>query len=413
MEEHIKILSRMISCNTVSKKNDNKERFDEFHKILEESFPKIYSRLEKINIDGNIIFKWKGKFNDLKAIALMNHMDTADVDCGKWDFDPLGGEVIEEYICGRGAIDTKGPLCSMLIACEELVKEGFNPNRDIYLMSTRNEEIAGDGGEKLCLYLKENKIFFESLLDEGGAIMNPPINGVNGAFAMIGISEKGHIILSLKGEEENLIKLKESLEKENPFKSRISDEMIEMLKAFSSKMKFPMNFILKGGEYLKPILVKSLSKMGKEGADMIKSTLKFGEIEDKTLKLTIKVSQEDKLLGIMEILKKKFEEFNIEYIVDYGFKPSKISNIKSKGFNEIGEAIKKIFKEVNIAPYRMLAGTDSRHFDEITQNTFRFAPLCMKPADMNMVHGLNEKISIENFEKAIAFYKEYIKSYTS
>ncbi|MGL5417077.1 MAG: M20/M25/M40 family metallo-hydrolase [Clostridium sp.] len=412
MEKHTKILSEMIKCNTISEKDDTKEKFNEFHLVLKNNFKNIFNTLDIINIDGNLILKWKGRFNDLKPIALMNHMDTAPINCGEWNFDPLGGEIIDNYICGRGSIDTKGPLCEMLIACDELIESGFIPNTNIYFMSTRNEEIAGDGGEKLCSYLKEHKIFFETLLDEGGAIMNPPIKGVNGAFAMIGISEKGHIILKLTADSKNLLKLKESFEKENPFKSRVSDEMIEMLKSFSTKVNFPMNLIFKSGKYLKPILAKSLNKMGKEGADMVRSTYKFSEIDNDSRTLTIKVSQEDGIPGIMNILKEKFKEFNIDYSIEYSFPPSKISTTNSNGFKNIETSLKKNFENVDISPYRMLAGTDSRHFDSITQNTFRFAPLYMTPEDMNMVHGLNEKLSIDTFEKGILFYKEYIKSYS-
>ena len=55
-------LSRMIRCETVScPGEEQREKFLAFHRELEALFPRVHASLEKTEIDGNLLFFWKGK----------------------------------------------------------------------------------------------------------------------------------------------------------------------------------------------------------------------------------------------------------------------------------------------------------------------------------------------------------------
>ena len=45
---------------------DEAEKFRGFHKVLEELFPLVHKNLEKTEIDGNLLYYWKGKSHDNK-----------------------------------------------------------------------------------------------------------------------------------------------------------------------------------------------------------------------------------------------------------------------------------------------------------------------------------------------------------
>ena len=52
-------LSQMIRVDTTSHAGgDDPARFRAFHKTLAELFPLVFSRLEKTEIDGNLLFYW-------------------------------------------------------------------------------------------------------------------------------------------------------------------------------------------------------------------------------------------------------------------------------------------------------------------------------------------------------------------
>ena len=70
-----KKLSRMIQYDTTSyTSTQEREKFLGFHQVLEELFPLVHKHLEKTEIDGNLLYYWKGKSSE-KPILLMSHQD--------------------------------------------------------------------------------------------------------------------------------------------------------------------------------------------------------------------------------------------------------------------------------------------------------------------------------------------------
>ena len=68
-------LSRMVRYETVSVPGeDQREKFLGFHRLLAELFPLVHAHLEKTELDGNLLFCWKGKRSE-KPIVLMSHQD--------------------------------------------------------------------------------------------------------------------------------------------------------------------------------------------------------------------------------------------------------------------------------------------------------------------------------------------------
>ena len=71
--EYANKLSKMIQCKTVSHigQTDLSE-FDKLHKVFEEIFPNIHKHCQKIDLDGNLLYKWSGKSSE-NPILLMSH----------------------------------------------------------------------------------------------------------------------------------------------------------------------------------------------------------------------------------------------------------------------------------------------------------------------------------------------------
>lgn len=81
-------LSKMIQYDTTSYANVAEvEKFLGFHKVLEELFPLVHEKLEKTEIDGNLLFYWKGKSSE-KPILLMSHQDVVPAE-GEWIHAPF------------------------------------------------------------------------------------------------------------------------------------------------------------------------------------------------------------------------------------------------------------------------------------------------------------------------------------
>ena len=73
--EYAEKLARMVRVETVSVPGENqREKFLGFHQELESLFPLVHEKLEKTEIDGNLLFFWKGK-SAAKPLVLMSHQD--------------------------------------------------------------------------------------------------------------------------------------------------------------------------------------------------------------------------------------------------------------------------------------------------------------------------------------------------
>jgi carboxypeptidase PM20D1 len=106
-------LSRMVQVETISDRADPAvEKFRAFHVLLEELFPAVFASCEKVEIDGNLLLKWKG-LSDKDPILLMAHMDVVEA-TGEWKYPPFSGTVAEGKVWGRGAGDTKCSLMAFL-----------------------------------------------------------------------------------------------------------------------------------------------------------------------------------------------------------------------------------------------------------------------------------------------------------
>jgi acetylornithine deacetylase/succinyl-diaminopimelate desuccinylase-like protein len=93
---------------------------------------------------GNIWARLKG--GDEPAILLLHHSDVVTADREFWDVDPLGGEIRDGHLYGRGALDMKSHGIVHLAAFLALHRDGVALNRDVVFMATADEEAGSRMG---------------------------------------------------------------------------------------------------------------------------------------------------------------------------------------------------------------------------------------------------------------------------
>ena len=57
----------------------------------------------------------------------------------------------------------------------------------------------------------------------------------------------------------------------------------------------------------------------------------------------------------------------------------------------------QVYPEGHVTPGIMIANTDTRHYQHLSDNTFRFSPTFLMKTDLDRFHGLNERISVDNY----------------
>lgn len=95
---------------------------------------------DEVRIDGlgNVI----GRIgNGKKVLAFDGHMDTVDIgQIENWDFDPLGGEIKDGFVHGRGTVDQEGGPAAFVTAGRILKELGFDKDMTIYFVGSVIEE---------------------------------------------------------------------------------------------------------------------------------------------------------------------------------------------------------------------------------------------------------------------------------
>lgn len=96
----------------------------------------------------NIIGTMEGELPE--KLLFNGHLDTVQLgEIGNWTCDPLGGEIIDGKVFGRGACDMKAGLVSMIFAMKALKKMDVSLKRGILFTGVIDEEVYFKGTNAL------------------------------------------------------------------------------------------------------------------------------------------------------------------------------------------------------------------------------------------------------------------------
>lgn len=109
-----------------------------------------------------------------RPVMMLAHMDVVGVERERWTTNPFGGEVLDGFVYGRGAIDDKGMLAvnlqTMLLLNEHVVRKGGSLDRDVIFLATSDEEAGGDVGIEWVIANHPAILEAEFALNEGGRL---------------------------------------------------------------------------------------------------------------------------------------------------------------------------------------------------------------------------------------------------
>ncbi|MBQ6550901.1 MAG: M20/M25/M40 family metallo-hydrolase [Lachnospiraceae bacterium] len=431
-QEYAKKLSEMVKYETVSAKGEiRREKFLGFHKLLAELFPLVHEKLEKTEIDGALLFCWKGKRHD-KPVVLLGHQDVVPAE-GTWEHEPFSGDIENGRIWGRGSADTKCSVMSFFQAVEDLLKEGFVPEQDVYLASSNTEEVAGEGGPKIVRELKRRGVQPFIVNDEGGSIVTEPMAGLKGNYAMIGVLEKGQgnlrIIARSNGGHSSfppknspivlLSKFLTDLTKHSPMKTRMNTQAKEMFENMAPYGPFWMRYLFGNLWLFKPLLEKLMPSISSQAAALLHTTvaptMQTGSDgcnvlpQEATLTLNLRYIPHQNVDESNAAVRARAEKFGLQAEVIDAYPACAPVDAHSEAFGLVEEVIREVFPGLPVVPYVMTGGTDARFFQEICDACIRFSPVVYGPAQMKGMHGLNEYLDTYSLPGAVDYYKALIR----
>jgi putative selenium metabolism hydrolase len=125
-------LSRLVQIKSLSC-GEEKVQLELKRQIEEAGFDEV-----RIDGLGNVIARIG---NGEKVLAIDGHMDTVDMgNLENWDFDPLGGEIKDGFVHGRGTVDQEGGVAAFVTAGKIIKELGLDKGLTIYFTGTVMEE---------------------------------------------------------------------------------------------------------------------------------------------------------------------------------------------------------------------------------------------------------------------------------
>jgi len=432
-------LSKAITFPTVSFADNSPidtAVFLGFHRFLSEAYPLIGSNLEKESIsEFSLLYTWKGKNPALKPVILMAHMDVVPAgEPASWQKNPFSGENDGTYLWGRGTLDDKSAMISILEAVEKLIAENYQPERTIYLAFGHDEEVGGlRGAQVIASKLKERGVTAEFVLDEGMAITLGMVPMISKPVALIGTSEKGYLSVKLSVEMEGghsstpekesaitvLNKALYNLQKKE-LKARISVPVKDFIRYIGPEMPLYAKAIFANSWLFNDLILKIYTGSS-SGNALVRTTtaptIINAGIKDNVIPTIAEAVVNFRILpgetsaDVLQYISNVISDQRVKIAAIEGFiDPSPTSPVDVPGFKIISATISQVFPEVIVAPTLMLASSDSRKFGDISKNIYKFAPIVVTSEDMARIHGLNERVKISDFMRSIGFYYQLIRN---
>lgn len=429
-------LGAMIRVPTVSKhEHEDLSQFYIYHEVLEKQFPLIHERLEKTVLNGTLLYRWEGKDKERLPILFMGHQDVVPASDEGWRVPAYSGEVIDGCLYGRGTLDCKGTMYVEMQAVEELLSEGFVPPCDVYLEYSINEETGGDGAAAAMRYLRDKGIRLALVMDEGGAVIEQAVPGMDRPYAVLGITEKGYMDVKItargKGGHSStpprntpaarLFAFANEIERKRPFKKKLIPEAGLMLSKMAPAFSLPLRFVLRNLWLFKPLVVAAMPKISPFGEALLATTCCFTQMKgsdaanvipkEPYLIANLRTSVHQNCEESLEVLKKYGKKYDLEFEVLMQRDASPVSNVGSDAYRYVESCIQKHFPDVGTAPYLIMGGTDCRHFHALTDTALRFAPIRMTNKQNDSCHAVNENVTLSALAEGVRFYKMFLKDY--
>ncbi|XP_019626372.1 PREDICTED: N-fatty-acyl-amino acid synthase/hydrolase PM20D1-like [Branchiostoma belcheri] len=414
------------------------QELSRFIQFIRESFPTIHgSPLVRRQVVGNysLLYRVAGSDASLQPYMLASHLDVVPAtEEANWEAPPFSGQLKDGYIYGRGTIDIKHTLMGCLEAVEFLLSRGRQPKRTLYLAFGHDEETGGHFGAKVIadvLTQQGEKMAF--ILDEGTPVGDGLLPGVSKQVALISVAEKGGLQLRLEVDEEGghasiprsesaigiLSKAISKLE-DSPHPNMFgTGPETRMLEYVATEMTLPYRMLTSNLWLFSPLVAWVYSRKPQTNALARTTTaltrfnagVKDNVISPRaTAVIDHRIHPTSSVEEVMEFDLKVVNDPRVKFSVINSRQPSPTSPYgkDSPTYMLLQETIQQIFPDALVAPTTMVGNTDTLYYWNLSSAIYRFNPCVMTSSDLPRFHGVNERISVKSYERAMNFYYHLI-----
>lgn len=402
--------------------------------FLVERYAKPLGLEHEILWNRTLLLRWRAGPQRGAPLVLLSHADVVPVaenELDQWTHPPFAGVVAGGYVWGRGALDTKGTTIAQLEAIAAMQRAGQKPGRDVFILVNPDEEIGGVAGAGRVV--KERLDILEqpfALIDEGSFVISDVVPGHK--VAAIAVGEKNYMTVRLKVEAEaghasmpwpadnapavltRALARLDALE----FPGVLLPPTRMFLERMSERVGFPQSFVL-GYPSFFGVAIRSIFAKKPATNAVIRTThaltMVRAGVKDNVIPRTAEAfvnfrmlpgdSQADVLATVREAIDD--DRVAVDVVEFWGETP--VSPIEGPVWERLEATVAKALPDAFVAPVISPATTDARYFAQAGIPTYRFAPFTLDGEERKGIHGVNERLSLENLAQAIRVYAEVMQ----
>jgi carboxypeptidase PM20D1 len=207
---------------------------------------------------------------------------------------------------------------------------------------------------------------------------------------------------------------------QSPLPGGIQGAAAELFAAVAPELPFGQRLALSNLWLTRPLVERQLAKGSSTNAMMRTTTamtmLNAG-IKENVLPgqakavVNFRILPGDSIASVAAHVQRVVADDHIEVKpLGVAFESSKLATSAAAPFKLIERAVREVFPNALVAPSLMLAASDARHFDDITDHSYRFMPIRFKSEDLARVHGTDERIPVDQLADMVRFYHRLLQT---
>jgi acetylornithine deacetylase/succinyl-diaminopimelate desuccinylase-like protein len=391
---------------------------------------------------GSVVTRLKG-IGEKPSLLLLSHLDVVAANPNEWTVDPFAGAIKNGYVYGRGAIDMKCMTAIEIMVIKLLKKNKINLKGDVVLAATADEEQGGENGAGYLLQHHREKVWCPYVINEGGGLAIPSKESY---VFPVQTAEKGILWLKIKAKgipghgstpnmaDNAVMRMNKVIDKLGNYKPQTI--YVPTLKQFLSEMakhdpelEETFSLLLSSPEKSEQIL-DELAKKHRPLAEEIRPRTKMtiaptmirGGVKENIIPSECEAVFDCRILPgqsvaetvdlIKGLLKDVgLDKLSFEFIQAHG---GSESTTDTSLYRTIANVLREFEPNCGVTPTLTTGGTDSRFFRENGSVCYGFQP--MIPDEPNdelekRIHGIDERITIENLVYGTSILYETVKRF--
>ena len=401
-------LSDFIRIDTVNPPGNESRACEWLGRILDvEGIP--YETYDPGNGRTSLVARLAGSGARGRALILLSHTDVVPFERDQWTVAPLGGEIHDGYVWGRGALDMKSQGIMQLITFLIHHRMGLPLARDLVFMAVADEEAGSASGVEFLDREHPEVLDCEYVINEGGGGSTEAL-GVERTTINIGVSEKGPLWLTLRAHGR-------PGHGSVPHDDNAADHLVRALHrvlawerpyVITPEVQEYFDQLHEAGILDRAATPDVLAEIAEHNArhrsiqmNSISLTTLTAGVKHNVIPAQAEATLDCRLVPgydaeqLIEELRTVIDDPRIE-IERVFIASTPTSSQHTELYDVMVRESKRAFEDALVLPSVSSGFTDSRVFRRRGAAAYGFVPTVTDPAEQSGVHGNDERISIEN-----------------